>query len=117
MTITDLIPLLEKAGWREFKDSLKNADRCFYKAFPAHEQCRCNDGKNKQVEVYLYEWMDRPSTAPSCTIEVHGDMQDNDWIKLSRHCIVDPDVETIESIAESLLKTWDFAVHQHNQTL
>ena len=116
MKLKDLIPLLEQAGWREFKDSFKKADRCFSKRFPSHEHCRCNEGKDKQVEVYLYEWEKCIKPAPSCMIEVHGDMDDNNWIILTRHGIADPDVQNIESIAESLLQTWDFAVKQHNQT-
>jgi len=115
MTIADLTPLLLKSGWREFSNQLSRADRCFYKAFPDHKECRCNDGKNKQVELYLYKWEDRINPAPSAMIEVHGDMGDNNWIKLQRHGITNPDVPTIETVVESLLKTWDFAVKQHNQ--
>ena len=107
--------MLLNSGWREFSDQLSKADHCFYKAFPNHEECRCNDGKNKQVELYLYELQDAIKFAPSAMIEVHGDMGDGNWIKLQRHGISNPDVSTIEAIAESLLKTWDFAVNQHNQ--
>ena len=112
MKLQDLIPLLEQAGWKRFRNEMKKADACLAKGFPSHEECRSNQGKGKQVEVYLYEWEARQ---PSCMIELCGDIGEDEWIHLNRYGVTKPSLEKIEAIAKSLLELWDIAVKKHNE--
>lgn len=108
--MNELVEQLKADGWKPFKNGFSKSDASLYKAFPNHEECRCNDGMDKQVEVYLYQWDGKFCSAK---VEVCGDIGGDDWIKLKRYGINDPTVAVIESAAESLLDVWDFAVKNH----
>jgi len=73
-------------GWVEFKDFLRNSDVSFYKTFAGHEECRCNLGKKKQVEVYVFDHR-KYSTHAGVGYEVKcmGELADGTWLELKAH--------------------------------
>ena len=95
-------------GWVEFKDFLRNSDVSFYKTFAGHEECRCNLGKKKQVEVYVFDHR-KYSTHAGVGYEVKcmGELADGTWLELKAHGLnqghVDPK-------AQELLSIWDWSV-------
>ena len=94
-------------GWKKFKDFLNQSDIAFYQTFAGHEECRCNEGKKKQVEVYVYDH--RKYGYPSIGYEVKctGELPDGTWLELKSHGLSE---DFVDSKAQELLAIWDWSV-------
>jgi len=95
-------------GWIQFKDFLGQSDIAFYKTFAGHEECRCNEGKKKQVEVYVYDHR-KYSAASGVGYEVKctGELPDGTWIELKAHGLKQ---DHVDPKAQELLSIWDWSV-------
>ena len=99
---------LTSNGWIQFKDFLAQLDIAFYKTFAGHEECRCNEGKKKQVEVYVYDHR-KYSAAAGVGYEVKctGELPDGTWIELKAHGLKQ---DNVDEKAEEILQLWDWSV-------
>ncbi len=98
---------LTSNGWEQFKDHLGQSDISFYKTFAGHEKCRCNKGKKKQVEVYVYDH--RKHGYPSVGYEVRctGELPDGTWLDLKSYALKQ---DNADDKAEEILQLWDWSV-------
>ena len=98
---------LTSNGWKQFKDFLAQSDIAFYKTFAGHEECRCNEGKKKQVEVYIYDH--RKHGYPNVCYEVKctGELPDGTWLDLKSYGLKQ---DNVDEKAEELLQLWDCSV-------
>ena len=99
---------LTSNGWVKFNDFLRNSDVAFYKTFAGHEECRCNLGKKKQVEVYIYDHR-KYSTHAGVGYEVKcmGELADGTWLDLKSHGV---NQDHVDRKAQELLEVWDWSV-------
>lgn len=104
-----LIKGLEKAGWKQFPVTLSRCDVSLYKGFTSHEECRCNNGKPKQVGIHIYMFDD----FTSCSIQVVGDVGGDNWVKLESYGNENITPKKADQIAQNMLAVWDFAVKNH----
>lgn len=95
-------------GWKQFKDFLGQSDIAFYKTFAGHEECRCNEGKKKQVEVYVYDQR-KYSAVVEVGYEVKcvGELPDGTWIVLKFYGL---NQDEVDPKAQELLEVWDWSV-------
>ena len=95
-------------GWKQFKDFLGQSDIAFYKTFAGHEECRCNEGKKKQVEVYVYDHRKYSSVAGvGYEVKCTGELPDGTWIELKSHSLSE---DFVDRKAQELLAIWDWSV-------
>jgi len=95
-------------GWKQFKDFLQNSDVAFYKTFAGHEECRCNEGKKKQVEVYVYDHRKySASSGVGYEVKCTGELPDGTWIELKAHGLKQ---DHVDPKAQELLSIWDWSV-------
>jgi hypothetical protein len=95
-------------GWKQFKDFLGQSDIAFYKTFAGHEECRCNEGKKKQVEVYVYDHRKYSAVAGvGYEVKCTGELPDGTWVELKSHGLNQDDVD---HKAQELLEVWDWSV-------
>ena len=99
---------LTSNGWIKFKDFLCQSDIAFYKTFAGHEECRCNEGKKKQVEVYVYDHRKYSSVAGvGYEVKCTGELPDGTWIELKSHSLSE---DFVDRKAQELLAIWDWSV-------
>jgi hypothetical protein len=98
-------------GWREYPDHLGERKRLlFCKSFDGHAECKCNEGKRKQVEIYHYP-ADRINgyvLRESWRVDCVGQLPDNEWLRMNVEGLTD--IDTINRTLNQLLKIWDYAV-------
>lgn len=99
---------LKGNGWIQFKDLLRNSDIAFYKTFAGHEECRCNEGKKKQVEVYIYDHRKySPVAGVGYEVRCTGELPDGTWIDLKSYGLKQ---DNVDDKAEEILSVWDWSV-------
>ena len=103
----ELIEQLAQDGWRSFRSQLRSECLAFYKPFEGHPECVCNDGKRKQVEVYLYQ--SRNDGRLTAEIECNGEVTSGHWIKIQLYAFNDCTFETITGKVQEALRVWDHA--------
>ena len=98
-------------GWRMFPSPFRNDTKQGYaKSFEGHAECKCNQGKRKQIEIYHYS-ADRilTKTLPETwRVDCVGQLPDNEWLHMNVEGV--SDIETIYRTVDQLLKLWDYAV-------
>jgi len=98
-------------GWRTFPSQFRDERRQGYaKSFDGHAECKCNQRKRKQVEIYHYP-SDRIAghTFPDMwRVDCVGQLPDNEWLRMNVEGLTD--IETINRAVDQLLKIWDHAV-------
>jgi len=93
-------------GWKQFKDFLQQSDISFYKTFAGHEECRCNEGKKKQVEVYVYDHRKYGTTGVGYDVKCTGELPDGTWLELKSHGL---NQDHVDPKAQELLSIWDWS--------
>ena len=94
-------------GWKQFKDCLGQSDISFYKTFAGHEECRCNEGKKKQVEVYVYDHRKYGYPSIGYELKCTGELPDGTWIDLKSYGLSE---DNVDHKAQELLEVWDWSV-------
>jgi hypothetical protein len=97
---------LTGSGWKQFKDHLGQSDISFYKTFAGHEECRCNKGKKKQVEVYVYDHRKYGSSV-GYEVKCTGELPDGTWLELKSYGLKQ---DNVDDKAEEILQVWDWSV-------
>lgn len=106
--LQEICDKLKADGWKTVRYP-KDSKTLYYKAFPGHRVCRCNDDKNKQVEVYYYSRPYAGNMQDSFEIECAGELADGTWLKLQSYALVKPTYEIINKKVSDLLELWDKA--------
>jgi hypothetical protein len=114
MDAKETIQQLKDDGWKEFPTPFRNdiSKTCLAKSFKDHEECSCNNGKHKQVEIYKYGI----SYGYEGGWEVHvvGELPDEHWVNLQCYSMsVNTTKEVLLEKVEELLNTWDFMVRNN----
>ncbi len=93
-------------GWIESTNPIVQSDKFFYKLFEGHSECYCNEGKKKQVELYVWDHR-KYGAGVSYEVRCTGQLPDETWINLEAYSLNEnePDEK-----AEELLEMWDWAV-------
>lgn len=111
--MTESAITIEKAlldeGWVIYPNSLVDG-KMFCKSFAGYAKCKCNEPKNKQVEVYYSPSLRIGShvSQESWRVENVGQLQDDQWVRMR--------IEGLENRAQieravwQLLKGWDYIV-------
>ena len=94
-------------GWKQFKDFLNQSDIAFYQTFAGHEECRCNEGKKKQVEVYVYNYRKYGYPKIGYEVKCTGELPDGTWIELKSYGLSE---DFVDPKAQELLEVWDWSV-------
>jgi hypothetical protein len=111
MTPDEIITNLITHGWREFPCRLESKGvRAFAKSFEGHAKCKCNDPKNKQVEIYFHpsESVHGYVFEPRFRVDCIGELPNNQWLRMNVESL-----KTLQEINEQvriLLAAWDHAV-------
>lgn len=113
----NLIDQLQQHGWIKFDNRLKSCDHSFYKTFQGHEECRCNQNKRKQVEVYIWDNWVKNLHNPMISVEINcvGELPDGSWVHHEFYGLK-PDIDYINQKTEEILQIWDYSV-KNNLTL
>lgn len=112
MDAKETIKQLKDAGWKEFTSPFKQDSynkTSLAKSFEGHEECACNSGKRKQVEIYHNGYF--KDYVLGWEIHVVGELPDGHWVNLQ--CYSLPDNTTKELLlekVEELLNAWDYMV-------
>jgi hypothetical protein len=98
-------------GWKIWPNPFGEKQTTFLaKSFEGHAKCRCNETKNKQIEIYHHH----PQTISghhlyaTWSIECNGELPDGEWLRIKVGGLTD--LKTIEEMVERLLFIWDHAV-------
>lgn len=97
-------------GWKR-ADSPRTSRVMLYKAFGGYARCRCNDDKDKQVEVYWHAGItfDNGNTIPeSWSAENIGELPDGEWLRMRIEDLHDRGA--IERAVWQLLQGWHYVV-------
>lgn len=110
----NLIDQLQEHKWIKFVNRMKSCDHAFYKTFEGHEECRCNQHKRKQVEVYIW---DHHIYGASISVEINcvGELADGTWLKLEFYGLKS-EIDHINEKTEEILNLWDYSA-KNNFTL
>lgn len=98
-------------GWRIWTDQFgEPGDIAFAQSFDGHAECKCNQGKRKQVEVYYHprKLVYGCVFNESWTVKCVGQLPDNEWLRM--HVENLENLEAIERTVQTLLTIWDEAV-------
>lgn len=98
---------LTSKGWIQFKDFLNQSDIAFYQTFAGHEECRCNQGKKKQIEVYIYNHQKYGYPKIGYEVKCSGELPDGTWIELKSYGLSE---DFVDPKAQELLEVWDWSV-------
>jgi hypothetical protein len=111
MDAKETIQLLKDDGWKEFPSPFKNdTNKTFLaKSFKAREECNCNKGKHKQVEIYKHGI--NYGHEGGWQVQVVGELPDEHWVNLQCYSLpVTTTKETLLEKVEELLNAWDYMV-------
>ena len=110
MNSESIIAELIADGWREYPSPYRNGTRLFCKSFADASECKCNQGKPKQLEIYYYlpQRISSIDIPARFKIECHGQLPNNEWILMSFGDLTSTD--KINSAAKTLIDLWNRAV-------
>jgi hypothetical protein len=99
-------------GWKTFPSPFRDEhmNQGYAKSFEGHAKCKCNEPKNKQVDIWHYKAGRYPGyDCPDVwAVEVVGELPDNEWLRMNVEGL--RDLDTIYRTVDQLLKIWDYAV-------
>lgn len=97
-------------GWKIWPTPWEKTATFLAKSFDNHAECKCNEGKRKQVEIYHYHprRYDNTDVPDSWKVQIVGQLPDNEWLRISIGGLSDYDV--IQRTVDQLLQVWDHAV-------
>lgn len=111
-TVFNTVEELKQNGWKQYPSVEPRL--LLYKTFEGHEECACNKGKRKQVEIYLYSTENRAISRHQFEVEVRGELPDGEWAILSFYELSSETTkEKLEAKAAELLATWDWMVRNN----
>lgn len=110
MNAESIIDDLIADGWREQPSHYRDGTRLFCKSFADASECKCNQGKGKQLEIYYYlpQRISRFDIPDRFQIECHGQLPNNEWIRMSFGDL--SSIDKINSAAKTLIDLWNHAV-------
>jgi hypothetical protein len=110
MNAESIINDLLSDGWREQPSHYRDGTRLFYKSFADAHECKCNQGKRKQLEIYYYlqQRISRFDIPDRFQIECHGKLPNNEWIRMSFRGF--DSIDKIDSAAKTLIDLWNHTV-------
>lgn len=97
-------------GWKR-GNSPRTSRIMLYKAFGGYARCRCNDDKDKQVEVYwhaAYGFPNGNEIPEAWSVHNDGELPDGQWLRMRIEGLGDR--AQIERAVWQLLQGWDHVV-------
>ena len=113
-TVFNTVEELKQNGWKQYPSAEPRL--LLYKTFEGHEECACNKGKWKQVEIYLssFQELEYQVSRHHFDVEVRGELPDGEWVILSFYGLSSATTkEKLEAKAAELLATWDWMVRNN----
>jgi len=110
MTPQEIINQLQSDGWREYPNHLDRGRRMFCKSFDNHAECKCNERKRKQLEIYFRDREEfhghvfEAAFVAECT----GQLPSNQWLRMRIESL--RTIDEINFAVNSLLAAWDASV-------
>lgn len=111
MSPDEIIAALVAVGWREFPCHFESKGaRAFAKSFEGHAECKCNQGKRKQIEVYFWplQLFHGHTFQPRFRVDCVGELPSNQWLRMNIEALTT--LEEINLAVASLLAAWDASV-------
>jgi hypothetical protein len=99
MKRAELFDLLDEDGWKHYNYSFDKV--LFFKSFPNHSECKCNEGKLKQVEIYF------DTNHLEFEVECVGQLEDGTWTNIRIYAIKDPSYIFLMEKVKNALSLWD----------